>query len=211
MSLHTWLAFFAASWLISLSPGAGALSCMSAGLRYGFRRGVWNIVGLQLGIGLLVSVVALGLGAVLAASNLAFQAIKWFGVAYLIWLGVQQWRAEPRPLAVDAGAAAAPGSRKALVMRGFLVNVSNPKGIIFMLAVLPQFIDPRAPQAMQYLICVATLWFTDFVVMTGYTLLAAKLLKALRDPRHIRWTNRFFGSLFVAVGLLLASFKRGTT
>ncbi|MCL2657155.1 MAG: homoserine/homoserine lactone efflux protein [Betaproteobacteria bacterium] len=207
MKLHTWLAFFAASWLISLSPGAGALSCMSAGLRYGFRRGVWNIVGLQLGIGLLVTVVALGLGAVLAASNLAFQAVKWFGVAYLIWLGIQQWRAEPRPLAADA--AAVPGTRKALVMRGFLVNVSNPKGIIFMLAVLPQFIDPRAPQAIQYLICAATLWFTDFVVMTGYTLLAAKLLKALRDPRHIRWTNRFFGSLFIGVGLLLAGFKRG--
>ncbi len=207
MKPHTWFAFFAASWLISLSPGAGALSCMTAGLRYGFRHSVWNIVGLQLGVGLLVAIVAFGLGAVLAASNLAFAAIKWFGVAYLIWLGVQQWRAEPKPM-VDEGATV-PAAKQSLVLRGFLVNASNPKGIIFMLAVLPQFIDPHAPQAIQYLICACTLWFTDLVVMSGYTLLAAKVLKALRDPSHIRWTNRFFGSLFIGVGLLLAGFKRG--
>ncbi len=207
MKFETWLAFFAASWLISLSPGAGALSCMTAGLRYGFRRGAWNILGLQAGVGLLVLVVALGLGAILAASNVAFMAIKWFGVAYLIWLGVQQWRAEPKPLVEDAGELV-PAARGALVLRGFLVNASNPKGIIFMLAVLPQFIDPHAPQALQYLICAGTLFFTDAVVMSGYTLLAARVLAALRDPNHIRWTNRFFGSLFVCVGLLLANFKR---
>ncbi len=207
MALHTWLAFFAACWLISLSPGAGALSCMTTGLRYGFRRGVWNIFGLQLGVGLLVAIVALGLGAVLAASNIAFAAIKWFGVVYLIWLGIQQWRAKPVPLVADPGDAV-PVARHSLVLRGFLVNASNPKGIIFMLAVLPQFIDAQAPQALQYLICAATLWFTDLVVMSGYTLLAAKVLRALRDPSHIRWTNRFFGSLFIGVGLLLAGFKR---
>ncbi|WP_341676607.1 homoserine/homoserine lactone efflux protein [Niveibacterium sp. SC-1] len=208
MNLHTWLAFFAASWLISLSPGAGALSCMTAGLRYGFRRGAWNIFGLQLGVALLVLVVAVGLGAVLAASNLAFNAIKWAGVLYLVWLGVQQWRAEPRPPVAEE-ADAGPASRSALVLRGFLVNASNPKGIVFMLAVLPQFIDLQQPQAAQYAICAATLFFTDAVVMSGYTLLASRVLKALRDPAHIRATNRFFGGVFVAVGLLLAGFKRG--
>lgn len=208
MTLHTWLAFFAASWLISLSPGAGALSSMTAGLRYGFRRGVWNILGLQCGIALMLSVVALGLGAALAASSLAFNAIKWFGVAYLVWLGVQQWRAEPKPL-VELRGDELPASRRALVLRGFLVNASNPKGIVFMLAVLPQFINPHAPQAPQYLACAASLFMTDAVVMSGYTLLAAKGLALLREPGHIRWTNRFFGSIFVGVGLLLAGFKRG--
>lgn len=208
MTLHTWLAFFAAAWAISLSPGAGALSCMTAGLRYGFRRAVWNIFGLQMGVLLLVSIVAMGLGAILATSQIAFDAIKWFGVAYLVWLGVQQWRAAPKPMVEDAAADALPARRRALVLRGFLVNASNPKGIIFMLAVLPQFIDPRVAQAPQYLSCAATLLFTDMVVMSGYTLLAAKVLAALREPDHIRWTNRFFGSLFVGAGLLLASFKR---
>ena len=93
MSLDVWLAFFAASWLISLSPGSGAISCMAAGLRYGYRRALWNIVGLQLGILLVLAIVAVGLGAIIAASTTLFVAIKWLGAAYLVWLGVQQWRA----------------------------------------------------------------------------------------------------------------------
>ncbi len=72
MSLDVWLAFFAASWLISLSPGAGAISCMSAGLRYGYRRALWNIFGLQLGILLVLGIVAIGLGAIIAASTTLF-------------------------------------------------------------------------------------------------------------------------------------------
>ena len=183
MQLHTWLAFFAASWLISLSPGAGAISCMSAGMRYGYRKSVWNILGLQAGILLLVVIVAMGLGAVLATSILAFNLIKWFGVAYLVWLGIQQWRAEAKPMEMSMENARSP---RQLFMQGFLVNASNPKGIIFMLAVLPQFIDPHGPQFVQYAICTGTLFFTDAVVMSGYTLLAARVLSALRDPAHIQ-------------------------
>lgn len=205
MQLHTWLAFFAASWIISLSPGAGAISCMSAGMRYGYRKSVWNIFGLQAGILLLVVIVAMGLGAILAASALAFSLIKWFGVAYLVWLGIQQWRAEAKPMEVSAENARSP---RQLFMQGFLVNASNPKGIIFMLAVLPQFIDPHAPQFAQYAICTGTLFFTDAVVMSGYTLLAARVLSALREPAHIRRLNLTFGGLFVGAGLLLAGFKR---
>lgn len=205
MTLSTWLAFLAASWLISLSPGAGAISSMSAGMRYGYRKGLWNILGLQAGIVLLVGIVAMGLGAILAASALAFNLIKWFGVAYLVWLGIQQWRAEAKPLQVGEEAAHTP---RQLFVQGFLVNASNPKGIIFMLAVLPQFIDQNAPQFMQYLICIATLILTDIVVMSGYTLLAARVLSALRDPGHIRWMNRSFGGLFICAGLLLAGFKK---
>ena len=88
MSLSTWLAFFVASWLISLSPGAGAISCMATGMRYGYVRGLWNIAGLQLGILFVLAIVAAGLGALLAASAVAFATIKWLGAAYLVWLGI---------------------------------------------------------------------------------------------------------------------------
>lgn len=205
MPLETWLAFFAAAWLISLSPGPGALSCMAAGQRHGFRRACWNILGLQLGVLLLVSVVALGLGAVLVASALLFDAIKWAGAAYLVWLGIQQWRAAPQALQVVA---TADGGRRQLVLRGFLVNASNPKGIVFMLAVLPQFIDPALPAWPQYAACAATLFFTDAVVMSGYTLLAARVLRLLREPAQQRMANRVFGGLFMAAGLALAGFRR---
>jgi homoserine/homoserine lactone efflux protein len=208
MPFDVWLAFFVASWLISLSPGAGAISCMAAGMRFGYRRALWNIVGLQLGILLVLGVVGAGLGAVLAASTLAFAAVKWLGVAYLVWLGVQQWRAPAMLPGVDAAAAESDGAAKALLLRGFLVNATNPKGILFMLAVLPQFIDPLRPQFVQYAICGATILFTDLVVMSVYTGLAARALFLLRAPHHVRAMNRTFGGLFVAAGALLATFRR---
>jgi homoserine/homoserine lactone efflux protein len=209
MALETWLAFFVASWLISLSPGAGAISCMAAGIRYGYRKGLWNIAGLQLGILFVLVIVAAGLGALLIASTVAFNVIKWLGAAYLVWLGIQQWRAPVVPVDADATGVGLGGTPRDLMLRGFLVNATNPKGIVFMLAVLPQFIDPARPQLPQYAICGATLFFTDLVVMSGYTGLASKVLRLLREPHHIRWMNRTFGGLFVAAGAVLATFKRG--
>ncbi len=210
MTLETWLAFFAACWLISLSPGAGAISCMAAGLRFGLRRAMWNIVGLIIGIMFVLLLVAVGLGALLATSTFAFLVVKWLGVAYLVWLGVQQWRAPAIAIDADAAAADMAGSRKQLMLRGFLVNATNPKGIVFMLAVLPQFIDPARPQLVQYLICGATLTLTDLVVMTGYTGLAARVLRLLRTQGQIRAMNRTFGGLLMGMGALLATFKRAT-
>ncbi len=205
MTLSTWLTFVVASWLISLSPGAGAISCMSAGMRYGFRQSIPNIFGLQIGATLLIVIVAAGLGAVLATSVVAFSAIKWFGVAYLLWLGIAQWRAEAKPLQLDDTVAR---SSMQMFTRAVLINLSNPKGIVFMLAVLPQFIDPHVAQWPQYAICAATIFCTDAVVMSGYTLLAARVFASLREPHHIRWINRTFGGMFVAAALLLATFRR---
>jgi homoserine/homoserine lactone efflux protein len=207
MTLSTWLTFFVASWLISLSPGVGAISCMSNGMRFGFRRSIPNILGLQAGATILVAIVGAGLGAVLAASAVAFTAIKWFGVAYLLWLGIAQWRAEARPLELD-DAKDATGWQ--MFVRALFINLSNPKGIVFMLAVLPQFIDPHASQWPQYALCAATIFFTDAVVMSGYTLLAARVFSTLREPHHIRWMNRAFGGLFVGAAVLLASFRRAS-
>ncbi|MGH8422490.1 MAG: LysE family transporter, partial [Pseudomonas fluorescens] len=176
MVLQTWLAFFAACWVISLSPGAGAIASMSSGLRYGFWRGYWNALGLQLGLALQIAIVAAGVGAILAASATAFYAIKWFGVAYLVYLAVKQWRALPNDMSDDA-AVRQIGKPMALVFRGFLVNVSNPKALVFMLAVLPQFIDPHAPLVAQYLILGVTMICVDLIVMAGYTGLASKVLR----------------------------------
>ena len=207
MSIETWLAYFAASCLISLAPGAGVISCMAAGLRFGLARAMWNIAGLIVGILFVLAIVAAGLGALLAASAVAFAVVKWLGVAYLIWLGVAQWRTAAASM--DAAAAEdLSGSRGQLLLRGFLVNATNPKGIVFMLAVLPQFIDPGAPQLAQYLACAVTLACTDLVAMTAYTFFAARVLRLLREPRQIRFLNRTFGGLLLAMGALLATFKR---
>ncbi|HTP98314.1 MAG TPA: LysE family transporter [Casimicrobiaceae bacterium] len=206
MTLETWAAFLAASFLISLSPGAGVISCMAAGLRYGLARGVWNVFGLIAGILLVLVLVSTGLGALLAASAAAFTAVKWAGAAYLVGLGVAQWRSAARP--VDPAATVIGGARRELFARGFLVNATNPKGIVFMLAVLPQFIDPARPLVAQYAACAGTIMFTDLVVMTAYTASAAKALRLLRRPGQIRAVNRTFGGVLVAMGALLATFKR---
>jgi homoserine/homoserine lactone efflux protein len=207
LELSTWLAFFLAAWAISISPGAGAVAAMSAGARHGFRHGYALTPGLVLGIWTQVLTVGVGLGAVIAASATAFAVIKWLGVAYLVWLGVQQWRAPAVPLVEDS-ADRLPPNPGALVMRGWMVNAVNPKGTVFLLAVVPQFLDLSQPLAPQYLVIAATLGFTDLVVMACYTALAARLLRALKDPRHIRWINRLFGSLFVTAAALLAGFRR---
>lgn len=209
MELETWLGFLAASWIISLSPGAGAIASMSCGLQYGFWRGYWNALGLQIALVAQIAVVAAGLGAVLAASELAFTLIKWFGVAYLIYLGVKQWRALPADLA-DESTIRPIGKPLSLVFRGFLVNISNPKALVFMLAILPQFIDPAAPLLIQYVIIAATMVSVDLIVMAGYTGLAARVLRALKTPAQQRRVNRTFASLFVGAAGFLATLHRGT-
>jgi len=207
MEFSTWLAFFAASWAISLSPGAGAIAAMSSGLNHGFRLGYYTTIGLVLGIVTQTIVVGAGLGALIAASSLAFAIVKWAGVAYLAWLGIQQWRAPATPMVAESPEDHVV-TRRELVLRGWLVNAMNPKGTVFLLAVMPQFLDLHASLAPQYAVIACTLAFTDSVVMAGYTVLASRVLSALRAEHHIRLMNRVFGSLFIAAGALLASFKR---
>lgn len=207
MLLTTWLAFFAASWAISISPGAGAVAAMSAGLNHGFRRSFFTIAGLILGIWTQVIVVGAGLGALVATSSTAFGVVKWLGVAYLVWLGIAQWRAPPRPLAAQS-LDGPQVSRRSMVLRAWMINAVNPKGTVFLLAVVPQFMTLSQPLVPQYLIIAATLGFTDLVIMAGYSALAARVLGALKSPAHIRALNRVFGGFFVMAGSLLAMFKR---
>jgi len=207
MELTTWFAFFAASWAISISPGAGAVAAMSSGLNHGFARGYFMTLGLVLGIWTQILVVGLGLGALIATSSLGFAIVKWLGVAYLVWLGIKQWRAPAVPMVAETGEALL-APRRSLVLRGWMVNAVNPKGTVFLLAVVPQFLDLSHSLTTQYAVIAATLGFTDLVVMAGYTALASKVLRLLKSPRQIKALNRTFGSLFVAAGGLLALCKR---
>ena len=209
MDFSTWLTFFAASWAISISPGAGAVAAMSAGLNHCFRRGYFTVFGLVLGIWTQLLVIGLGLGALVAASASAFLVVKWAGVAYLVWLGIAQWRAPAVPLAQRA-LETSQVTRRTMIFRGWTINAVNPKGTVFMLAVVPQFLVLSEPLLPQYLLIGATLSFTDFVVMAGYTALAAKVLTALKEVSHVRAMNRVFGTFFVLAGTLLALFKRST-
>jgi len=206
MGITAWLTYFIATLVLSVTPGPGVFSSISSGLRHGFRLGLWNGVGMQAANAVLVAIVSVGLGAILLASETLFSAVKWLGVAYLVYLGVVTWRSRPRGFEVDRE----DGARSAwdVFRRGFFVNITNPKGIIFFAAILPQFIDVARPQALQYAIFAATTFSVDVVVMMGYTALAARVFRVMKDPSHLRWVNRTLGGAFVVAGLALAAFRR---
>ena len=197
-----WFAYMLACWVISISPGAGAIASMSSGLNYGFKRGYWNAIGLQLALVVQIGIVAAGAGVLLATSPWAFLVIKWFGVGYLLYLAYLQWKAPVQSIeiAVDAKQKSIPK----LIMYGFLVNMSNPKAIVFLLAVLPQFLDLSQPQWPQYLIMGITMITIDLIVMAGYTGLAAKVLRLLKSPKQQKYLNRTFAVLFAGAASLLS-------
>ena len=202
MSYQVWIAFMLACWVISVSPGAGAIASMSSGLNYGFRHGYWNAIGLQLALLLQIAIVAAGAGVLFATTPWAFLIVKWFGVAYLLYLAYLQWAAPTQSIEIQHELTRKSAGK--LVMYGFLVNMSNPKAIVFLLAVLPQFLDLSKPQWIQYLIMAATMISIDLIVMAGYTGLAAKVLRLLRSPRQQKMMNRTFATLFAGAAFLLS-------
>ncbi len=147
-------------------------------------------------------IVALGLGALLAASETAFALVKFIGAAYLVWLGIQRWRAPPLP--ADATPDATPVLSKSLFLQGLMVNLTNPKAIVFIGALVPQFVDPVKAQVGQYLLIAVTLCLTDMFVMSCYALAASRLGGWMRDPAAIGSQNRLFGGLFISAGAILA-------
>lgn len=201
MSYQVWFAYMLACWVISISPGAGAIASMSSGLNYGFRRGYWNAIGLQLALLVQIMVVAAGVGVLFATTPMAFFVVKWFGVLYLLYLAYLQWTAKTQ--SIDIQTEQPTKSITKLILNGFMVNISNPKAIVFLLAVLPQFLDLSKPQWIQYVIMAITMVIVDLIVMAGYTGLASKVLRLLKSPKQQKYMNRTFAVLFsCAAGLL---------
>ncbi|KQD38584.1 threonine transporter RhtB [Acinetobacter baumannii] len=203
MSLQVWFAYMLACWVISISPGAGVIASMSSGLNYGFRHGYWNAIGLQIALLIQIMIVAAGVGVLFATTPLAFQAVKWFGVAYLLYLAYLQWTAPVKDIEIQHEKKNKTIS--ALLLNGFVVNISNPKAIVFLLAVLPQFLDLSKSQWIQYLIMAATMVTIDLIVMAGYTGLASKVLRLLRSPKQQKYLNRGFAVMFSCAALLLST------
>ncbi|WP_180063294.1 LysE family transporter [Acinetobacter sp. YH16042] len=202
MSYQIWIAYMLACWVISVSPGAGAIASMSSGLNYGFKHGYWNAIGLQLALLVQIAIVAAGAGVLFATTPWAFLIVKWFGVVYLLYLAYLQWTAPTESIEIQQDLPNK--SRLKLVVHGFLVNMSNPKAIVFLLAVLPQFLDLSKPQWIQYVIMAATMISIDLIVMAGYTGLAAKVLRLLKSPKQQKYLNRTFAVLFACAASLLS-------
>lgn len=210
MPFTTWFTFFLAACVIAVSPGSGAVLSMSHGLSYGVKKTTGTIIGLQAGLLLILAIAGAGVGSLLMASEVAFNAVKTVGALYLIYLGISQWRAKVQA-PVDTGVAlpqtVLPSWRKRFLI-GFFTNATNPKGIIFMVAVLPQFISQTAPVLPQLLILGVTMCFVDLVVMHSYALAASSMQRFFRDPALLKKQNRFFGGILMAIGAALFFVKR---
>ncbi len=210
MSWSLWLTLVVTGVLISLTPGAGAVNTMTNSIRSGWRRSIWGIAGQQVALVIHLAVVAAGLGVLVARSPLAFTLIRYAGAAYLVYLGVRQLRA--RPATTDPSHPSDPSDlpvrpEPALSMarRGLLVNLTNPKAVVFFLAFTPQFIRPDRPLLPQYLVLGATIMVVDVIVMWFvFAAAAGGLARLTRSPRGQRAMGRVFGGLFIGVGILLA-------
>ncbi len=210
MSVHsislTTLALFSLVALATIAtPGPTVLLALSNGARLGVRRALPGMLGAVASDCVLVGSVAVGLGALLAASEFWFSVVKWIGAAYLAWIGLRMLRSGGMDLAVEAGDPQA-GPRK-VFMKSFLVAVTNPKGYLFCSALLPQFIDSGAPLALQYLALCAIFCTIDFAIMFVYAVVGARAIRLLRR-RALLWMDRTCGAILLALAGSLALYRR---
>lgn len=204
MTFSTWLSLVATCLVLSLTPGAGAVNTMTVSLTHGWRKSWWTILGQQIALLTQIIIAAAGLGAIVSSMPHLFNTIRYAGAAYLVFLGLKMILHKPKASQKQAASTKGDSNFK-LLQRGFWVNMSNPKAIVFLLAFMPLFIRPELPQLPQYLIFTATLILGDIVVMWGGFAVAAKsLTKLASSTSGQRILNMIFGSLFILVAALLA-------
>jgi homoserine/homoserine lactone efflux protein len=236
MDLQLWLIFLAAAVGLSLTPGPNGLLVLTHGMRFGWRRTLATAIGGVAGFMVLTAASMAGLGALLATSEKAFGIVKWIGAAYLIYLGITTWRApapvvapaaerneaterdetaeplaavaavEPmKPSATLAASAVHPSWRRRFA-EGFIVAISNPKGLIFFAAFLPQFMQPGVALWLQFLILGGTFGLVELAYEVVVASAAQRIAPWL--GRNGRWFNRIAGATFVGIGGLLAMSRR---
>ena len=199
MPLQLWLAFVAASAVLLVIPGPTILTVISYSVAHGKRANVPLVAAVALGDSTALVVSLLGLGALLATSAFWFTAIKWVGGLYLLYLGIKLLRAGISPAVLAAPAA--PGSRWRLFANTYLVTALNPKGIVFFVAFLPQFIDPRADLTRQLWVLALSFVFMAALNASLYAVFAGSARRLLASPRAQRRFNLAGGSLLSAAGV----------
>jgi threonine/homoserine/homoserine lactone efflux protein len=206
MSLTTYLLYLAAVAVLVLSPGPTMLMCMTTALNEGKSSALAAAVGsISAAVGVM-TLSALGLGALLAASALAFTVVKVIGAIYLIWLGIKTFSNNAE--ATDIKRASTDQRLRSHYVRGLLVGFSNPKAILFFTAFFPQFLNPVEPFAPQYSILALTFIACEFSVLAMCAFGVSAIAPVLRSKWHMRWINRVTGGLFATMGGLLLLSRR---
>jgi homoserine/homoserine lactone efflux protein len=202
MALDTFFLYLATWTLVALSPGPAVLFVMSQGARFGNRGAVAGTAGILAGHFVCFTLVAFGLAALLARFSAAVDVIRIAGALYLIYLGVRMMLSKshgPQAIAVNG----APPAHHGIALQGLAVQLTNPKNLLFVLALLPQFISPDRPLLPQLAIMLAVTVLIDGICLLAYAHLAVRGARALKGSRIILWIERIFGAALVCFGLKL--------
>ena len=205
MELTVWLGLLASALFISISPGPGAIFSISQGIQYGFKRSLFSVIGLQFGLISQILFLLFGLGVLIDQFPSVFIIIKILGMLYLIILGIMQWLKKIEQISTSREESQIVFSPLKALLQGFFVNLTNIKGTVFFLALIPLFIDLTALKLSTCVIFTATLIVIDLLVMTGYITLAEISKSLLSDPKKILWQNRLTGSTLILVGLIMGT------
>lgn len=206
MELDVWLTLLLATIAISVSPGAGAVVSMNYGINYGLKKSYAAIMGLQAGLLIQTFIVVIGLGALIAKSVMLFNIIKWVGVAYLVYLGLS--KIFEKVELVDEGERIKSYDAKKAFFTATFINLTNPKATVFLVAFIPQFLNPNESLWFQFLILGTTFVIVDIIVMTGYSSMASKLKFLIKDAKAIKIQNRITGSFLILAAIFMSTAKK---
>lgn len=207
MGWDAYLIFAVTTAVVCLTPGPAALLIVAQGISNGMRRSYWAIAGIVLANVLYFGLSATGVAALIVASGTLFSIIKWVGVAYLFYLGMSAIRNKASALTVTQDAGQAVHGPRAF-WQAVVVELSNPKALLYFVALLPQFINPALPIGKQMLVFGATCIGLDIMTYSFYAWLGSKTQRFTANANFVRNSNRASGSLLMIAGLMMAGVKR---
>lgn len=207
MSWETFLIFVVTTAVVCLTPGPAALLVVAQGMSNGYRRSYWAIAGIAFGNAIYFALSATGVAALIVASSTLFSVIKWIGVAYLFYLGISAIRSKASALTVSNDATHATSGMRAF-WQAMVVELSNPKALLYFVALLPQFIDPSRPVGPQLLIFGITCIVLDTMAYSLYAWLGSKTRRFTANTRFVKTSNRAAGGLLMVAGAMMATLKK---
>ena len=203
MTLHLWWLFVVAVFLLCGTPGPNMLHVMTRSVAFGARRSIAAMAGCLCALVLVLAASAAGVSALLAAWPRVFDALRYAGVAYLVFLGIKAWRGAGAPVDVGSDALPVVAPARRLFRGGFVIGISNPKLLLFAAAFLPQFVDRGSPQAPQFAILVVTFAVVESFWYGVYAMCGRTLARHLRRPALRRGFDRATGGIFIGFGAAL--------
>lgn len=206
MELQVYFAFVVATIILIWLPGPSVLLTVAHSISFGWQRSLITVAGATLGVGLQLFIATIGLASILNTVAGAFTWLRWAGAAYLVYLGIKQWRSAGTPMEIDTP----PASKTNMFTQGMIVTILNPKSLVFIAAFLPQFIDATRPIGLQFAFIAPTFLLIGFTVTAVWAIVAGKASGLLQSQKAFTSVLRGSGGLMIIAGLGLALARRSS-